>query len=39
MGTLPDSDAASDFSATNPLTKSFSEHHKESLQFVRMRSG
>lgn len=32
MRASPDSDAASDFSETNSIAKTFGEHHKKSLQ-------
>jgi hypothetical protein len=34
MGTRPYSDAASDFSATNPVAKTLCEHHVESLHLA-----
>ncbi len=38
-GTLPDSDAAGDFSTTNTFAKTLGEHHEESLHPRRMEAG
>ena len=39
VGTGPDSDTASDFSATNSLAKTLSEHHEGSLHSTEDESG